>query len=452
MSLGLHPRYTVGVPAFNPASLPGFLWQWDSKATSYFSDVAGTTPVSTDGASIRRATASGNVVLTTTSGNPMVLRVESGVKVMESAAGGVNKIQYTDSGNVTGYTFYLVNRPRVRTGANYMMGLGSYAAGTSLGIISQQIINNVYRWEGGAQPSNNQSAQVPDSTTKYRVSAGTWGDTGGGVMKIRLYADGILFGEDTGAAGPLAKGQTAFGDLGTSVDQRYAYFAVFTAFHTPAQIRQMTAYLMGRFPELFGTYKTDKIAVWIGASNLSESNVGYNLSVPNKVLAASSVYARDYLLTVPGATIDTLAPLVSDNIGRVRSVLNRSGKTVYCYNAGGGNDLRNLSYTTAQYLAKWEAAADAIRANDPQAYILALPILPGDGYTLSRRTDLNAAIRANANGKFNAVANWDLDSNIGLDGCNTNQTYYQSDNRHLNSTGTAYAQGLLQPFVEAGLS
>ncbi len=133
-------------------------------------------------------------------------------------------------------------------------------------------------------------------------------------------------------------------------------------------------------------------------------------------------------------------------------MLNRSGKTVYCYNAGGGNDLRNLSYTTAQYLAKWEAAADAIRANDPQAYILALPILPGDGYTLSRRTDLNAAIRANANGKFNAVANWDLDSNIGLDGCNTNQTYYQSDNRHLNSTGTAYAQGLLQPFVEAGLS
>jgi hypothetical protein len=443
----------------DPASLPGFLWEWGAKLTNYTSDVAGTTPVSADGSLVRRATASGSVVLTSVTSavfggsNRMTLRVENGVRVLESVAGGVNRLLYADAGPaVSGYTFYLLYRPRVRTGGNRLLGLGPYNAGVGLGIINHNDLGWQYEWEGGADPANT-SYSVPDSTTLWRVAAGTWGDPGTGTKKVRLYSDGLLVGESNGAAGTLTRGETVLGDLGATVDMRYGHLVVCGAFNTHDQIRRMSALIRSRYSELDPAYRTGPLVWWGGASNLSESNSqGVGLSMPNRVLATTTAYTRDYLLTMPGFTINQLLPLIENNVGRLRTTNDRTGKTVYLFNGGGGNDFRTLSDTTAMFLAKWELAADMIRARDPSAYFIALPILPGDGYVLSRRTDLNAALHANANGKFDATATYDADPNIGVDGANLNGTYYQSDTRHLTSFGCNYWAGLVRPFVEAGLA
>jgi hypothetical protein len=454
---GWDAAFAAKAPRFDdPSSLPGFLWRWSSKATAFTSDTSGVTPVSADGASVRRATASGSVVLTTPAAgaNAMILRIENGVRVLESVGGQTNRISYIDAGPaVSGYTFYLVYRPRVRTSGNRLLGLGPYNAGVGLGIINFNDLGWQYEWEGGADPANT-SYSVPDSTILWKVAAGTWGDPGTGTKKVRMYSDHLLVGESNGgAAGTLTRGETILGDLGAPVDMRYADLIVCNAMHTPDLMRRNISFLKYDYPTLFPNYRTDPMVWWGGASNLSESNSqGVGLSMPNRVLATTTAYTRDYLLTMPGFTINQLLPLIENNVGRLRTTNGRTGKNVYLFNGGGGNDLRTLGDTTAQLLSKWELVADMIRAYDPTAYIIALPILPGDGYTLSKRTDLNAALHANANGKFNAVATYDSDVNIGVDGANLNATYYQGDTRHLNSFGCNYWAGLVRPFVEGGIA
>lgn len=133
------------------------------------------------------------------------------------------------------------------------------------------------------------------------------------------------------------------------------------------------------------------------------------------------------------------------NAAEVDAVLASPAQTLVMF--AGTNDLAGGSSVTDTINA-WSSYVDArIAAGYVAAEMILCTMLPRSGsafITETVRGNFNAAIVSLASSKGGSVCRLDLDSRIGLAGCNTDLTYYQSDQLHPNNAGLAVIAGLIE--------
>ena len=451
---------------FDWRSLPGLKFFWDARATTYFSDTVGTTPVTnTGGANVQRAEGrgpGGTVIPFTKAGDqsPCSLININGLLALTTT--GTMGLNYTaPAGNVAAKTWYVVFRENARTNDSRLINLGGYAPGSQLGLITWRDIKYQFQWEGGVDSSNDVSSAVQTPTqdldsSHIKVACGTWGDPGTGVKVMRLAYNGVPVLESTAnkVQGTLPEGTVEgyrMGYRGTPACFDYLAFGVYDAYHTHEQMARTARGLLQAFSTQNANYRTDPVVIWSGASNLADVNTTNGASFPALVNLNSTSFQRDFLQVWPGMDISTIGPMVEENLGRVRQVYDRTGKNLYVLNGGGGNDFRNLTDSTAQLLARWERMVQGLKRHDPQAYVHVMTYLPGAGYDDARRIALNNALVANARGLWDGTSAIHTNAQVGLPGTNVPPNYHP-DNIHLTDAGAAIIAGVLQAEVEAALA
>lgn len=113
----------------------------------------------------------------------------------------------------------------------------------------------------------------------------------------------------------------------------------------------------------------------------------------------------------------------------------------------GSNDLAGGVSITDTYNAMMSYRAARVAAGYNSAKIICVTMLPRSGNAYineTLRANYNALIVNGASTYGYSICRADLDSRIGLAGCNLDMTYYLSDTLHLNDTGQAVLAGLIE--------
>jgi hypothetical protein len=305
----------------------------------------------------------------------------------------------------------------------------------------------------GVTSSSSGIGGTPDLS--WHVYAVTYHGTNG----VRMFVDG---GEVSPADGQTAPGYQTTGVASSfthnayalgwpnATDSQYAALYAYAAEHTPADVRQMTAYLRQRFSALFSP--SAPVVIWTGASNFMDvattggGNQLVKTSVPWKCLANTSAYTRHHWGPRPGQTTVHQRARVTDEIARYAGWC--TGDVVVCHYAG-GND--SGIGTAAQIYAQLEGLVDDLHALGPNVKVVLGTYLPRTSFNDTVRGDVNDLIVANTAGA-DAVADWAADTTIGDDGDNANTTYYNSDGIHLLDAGTTVGYPYWLDEIEALLA
>lgn len=439
------------MPITDPSQLPGYHAAYDTlAANSLFTDTAGTTPASVSGSDRVRcwkpSASPGGGIPNMTDGNGAVYVVEGGVptaaftppqtSVLEGALSGgeatrtaftayfvVRRLDWNSTGTRLGYF-------RVPPSARQNL-VGFNASTGGLAAVFEANLGNLTFGVGG----------TPDTSwhvyaLSYSAAGGFRGFVDGGEVSPNYTTSQSPQAEPAGAITSFAHGGYAIGAPQTQ-DQATVALYGYTAAHTPAQVRDMVAYLRARFAALIGSASNPAV-VWTGASNFMDvattagGNQVVKTSVPWKVLQNSGKYGRHHWGARPSIRTDQARTRITDEIARYLALY--TGTVVVCHYAG-GNDVGIGGGTAADIYAALTGLVADLHALGSTVKVVLGTYLPRTGLDNAVRATLNTLIRANSAGA-DAVADWAANATIGPDGANSNTTYYQTDGIHLIDAGT----------------
>lgn len=180
----------------------------------------------------------------------------------------------------------------------------------------------------------------------------------------------------------------------------------------------------------------DSITVGFGATNPYPANIASSLSTGDSVQAVSGI---GYQKQVGGNSLTSLA---AGNVDPQLSSLACGALSPYLIMLAGVNDIFNGSTGAQVFTFSQTYRAARVSAGWSAGKMVVATILPSTA-SETDRASYNAALVSAAGSEGYILARLDLDANIGCAGCNTNLTYYQSDQIHPNNTGLQIVANLI---------
>lgn len=180
---------------------------------------------------------------------------------------------------------------------------------------------------------------------------------------------------------------------------------------------------------------------------------GFQASTPNNDYPSQllALYTKGEigLFANVGTNSDTIANIIGEAATQVDPKLRTDRVNVLAIWAG-TNDFALNGVAEATVFANLKSYCQARRALGWKVIVLTMLPRPNTGADPTievHRTAYNSDIRSNWTGFADALADVGADSNIGAASANTNLTYYNSDQIHLNDTG----YGVVASIVKAQL-
>jgi lysophospholipase L1-like esterase len=437
---------TLTVTPFDPATITPSVWM--SAGTSYlFTNTGGSTPVASTSDPIssytNRAT-SALVVNTNTGTNRPVydlaeMNLKPSIRFSLASAQGLSG-PTSKAFNLRDFTIAYSGMPRYSDtgGAAGLSGRWQLGAGSNLNFYSSGDTN-------GYGIFNSSTGSINIGQPRLYVP---------GPMIVRGSASALKFRqfryEVSRAALPATSGTVLnIGNLATSYyyEGYYRQFLMFDRALTDAETDDLEAWMTYDAGAKVASL-TKPIVVFDGDSlsvgTSGTTNVFYSVSRQ----CAEGLDVTSVCCGIAGQTAAQIASRYATRSG-LFLVPEYAKKIVVLW--AGTNDLA-LAQSAATVFASFESAATAARTAGAD-YIIAVTCLPrGDATFESSRQTLNASILADANNKWDYVADVGANTTIGDYADRLNLTYYAADATHLTDAGAAIAAGIIKTQIQAAMA
>lgn len=281
----------------------------------------------------------------------------------------------------------------------------------------------------------------------------TWVRSG---ANVKLFVDGYPIYSRTDGPNAWTRNAIVLGGMYGIAEtvQRMAHASVFDAAQTDEEVLSYFNWLRNRFPELIGV--PGDLIVFHGSSSVMGAHLGpifqdhmlargawLTLDAPRPQFLVSGSQSGSTMQTLSGNFDTFVKP----------HLLRATGKRVLAVVGAASNSIVVGGLTPAQAYSDLTAYCTAAKAAVPNLKIVVQTVTPRSGLDNGHRATLNTLIRNGAGvDGFDYVADVASDATIGIDGANTNTTYYLGDQTHLNHQGNQVADNYYEAPFEAALA